>query len=916
MKRRNPNFLYLPFAAFLLVLFPSCGSFKKGVEAYNDHQIEKAEKIFRKKENHRIYDLGAQYYLGMLGIDKEPTVQAWLGIHDTFCSLAFELEVLPDGRKRRLLTKRGVTRGKVVNSKDNLELRILDALCRYGTIADLDTLGADPACWEHKGGLDSVRTIIVNKTIDPDVVVFADKDCLREKGPTGTEGEAWGGKGWPCGLASALGSLQSISYLDATAIVERYSQEVIQANYGRFWEIQEHIWNIFLKDHSFPEMDRFREEHPWDMHARDCWFDGARDTLSLGLLRPLLAFHRNNPHTIFDFDICSQILCLAGLAEDAGQLNAAEKKQVEDVEMMFRLFGQLTLCQEHYDTTELIPKVAYLAEKYPYHQVVFMLAKATANYFYTQAEMGYAWMAMRTLRPLFPDSAACEVELDFQTGKQPWFETYAGLLERAGDRLRLPDPAVEWNTPEYDEYGLVSWGETEEVYFVRKNRETGQAYVMISQLSDTGWTVPLAVPELSVSNDVLPLSVFADGHLMILKAEGKLMEAYRPATKRRWSRPTPMPVAQGFSGKAALSNDGTFLLVENYSSPAGPLKKPKTDLYMVKLGDDGRYSKPEPIGARINMEEENEGRPLLALGGRLLLITSDREGSMGMADMFSVPLNSPNDWESAARPVNLGLQVNTVFDEAGLSFFSEYTGRAYFDSWNTCRGDRDIFSIEVGEDAFPANALRLAGVVLDENRMPIGGGFVEFLPDYSLSAHSQPVSAKGAYSFTIPENTAVVRLFPEVPGYYSERDTLHYLANMPKGQIIRDTFILTSFEYIRKNFKLEQSTFITGTAIFNNPDQTYPELTRFAKIATRMGAELDLIGHTDGVGTEKNNIQLSVDRAQSVKNFLVDKCGFDPDKIRVSGCGSSKPICTNDTEEGRRCNRRVEVVFRMPELKE
>ena len=81
-----------------------------------------------------------------------------------------------------------------------------------------------------------------------------------------------------------------------------------------------------------------------------------------------------------------------------------------------------------------------------------------------------------------------------------------------------------------------------------------------------------------------------------------------------------------------------------------------------------------------------------------------------------------------------------------------------------------------------------------------------------------------------------------------------------------------------------------------------------------MGAELDLTGHTDGTGAESGNRQLSIDRAQSVKLFLVEKCGFDPHKITVAGYGSTRPVCDEDTEEGRRCNRRVEVVFRMPEL--
>ena len=899
--------------ALLILSAPACSSFKKGVKYYEEPNAAKAESIFKKKLGHRIYDPGARYYQGMLSIDKSPTIQAWLGIHKTFCDLAFQIDTL-QGRQLRLLHKNKVTKGRIIKSKDNLEDRILDLLCTSGRIVDLDTLYAHLDCWDKKTALDSMRTIIVNRTIDPDVVVFADKDCRNSEDDSHSSAAEpeWGGAGWPC-MANTFGAAYSISYHDATAIMDRYTEEVIGENYATLWEIRDNIWNIFLKDHSFADMDQFRFEHPRNPVSSDCWFDNARDTLSLGLLRPLLAFHRNNPHTGLDLDVCMQILCLDGLAEDTGQHTPEEEAQLEDIQMMFELLSQLVLCGEYFDTTELIPNVAYLAEKYPYHQMVFGLARGAANFFFTQGRMDYAKQVLTTLQPLFPDSAACAVELDFQTGRQPWFDAYATLLLRAGNQITLPEPATAWNTPDHDEYGLVSWGETDEVFFVRKNRETGDTKVMTSHFQDTAWTLPLPVEELSVAKDVVPLSVFSEGRLMILKSGGRLMESYRPANKRRWSEPTPMPFPQRVSGRAVLSHDGSFLLVEDFSSPASPLERPKRDLYMVKLGEDGRYGKMEPLGEKINLEEDNEGNPLLALGGRVLFFTSDREEGLGEMDQYSIPFDKPNDWSTAGEPVNLGMELNTIFEETGLTFFSEYTGTGYFDRMSTCTGDKDIYTQVIGKEAFPENALRLAGVVLDENRKPVEAGFMEFLPDYSLNAHSQPISEKGAYTFTIPDNTEVVRLFPEVPGYYSECDTTHFLANSLKGQIIVDTFIVTSFEYIRQNFKLEHSTFFTGTSVFDNPDKTYPELTRFARIATRMGAELDLTGHTDGTGEVKNNKQLSIDRAQSVKDFLVTKCGFDPEKIRVFGYGSSKPLCTNDTEEGRRCNRRVEVVFRMPE---
>ena len=214
-------------------------------------------------------------------------------------------------------------------------------------------------------------------------------------------------------------------------------------------------------------------------------------------------------------------------------------------------------------------------------------------------------------------------------------------------------------------------------------------------------------------------------------------------------------------------------------------------------------------------------------------------------------------------------------------------------------------------------ALRFAGVLLDENGLPIPGdegSFVEFLTDYNLQATKTMISKYGAYMHTAPSAAKAVRIFPEVPGYYSERDTTHFPVLLSGDQIIRDTFRLTSFEYIRANFTLQYGTFYNKTAEFDDKDRVYPELVRLAKIARRMGAELVLMGHTDNNGTESENQLLSEQRAAAVCSFLTELCGFEKDKITTQGFGATRPKCSNDTEEGRRCNRRIEIVFRMPEL--
>ncbi|HEY5823421.1 MAG TPA: OmpA family protein [Cyclobacteriaceae bacterium] len=67
-------------------------------------------------------------------------------------------------------------------------------------------------------------------------------------------------------------------------------------------------------------------------------------------------------------------------------------------------------------------------------------------------------------------------------------------------------------------------------------------------------------------------------------------------------------------------------------------------------------------------------------------------------------------------------------------------------------------------------------------------------------------------------------------------------------------------------------------------------------------------GHTDNVGREPHNLTLSKQRADVVAEYLVDN-GVDINRVETSGLGSSKPIAPNTTEEGRKKNRRVELLI-------
>jgi OOP family OmpA-OmpF porin len=66
-------------------------------------------------------------------------------------------------------------------------------------------------------------------------------------------------------------------------------------------------------------------------------------------------------------------------------------------------------------------------------------------------------------------------------------------------------------------------------------------------------------------------------------------------------------------------------------------------------------------------------------------------------------------------------------------------------------------------------------------------------------------------------------------------------------------------------------------------------------------------GHTDSIGSDAYNMKLSQQRAQSVVHYLTKKFDIDPDRLQAVGVGKASPIASNDTDEGRQKNRRVQI---------
>ncbi len=88
--------------------------------------------------------------------------------------------------------------------------------------------------------------------------------------------------------------------------------------------------------------------------------------------------------------------------------------------------------------------------------------------------------------------------------------------------------------------------------------------------------------------------------------------------------------------------------------------------------------------------------------------------------------------------------------------------------------------------------------------------------------------------------------------------------------------------------------------------ESYPTLDKLSQILREKGRKMIIIGYASSEGTAAYNMKLSKDRANSVKTYLVNS-GVSASQIKAIGKGEANPIASNDTEEGRMKNRRVET---------
>lgn len=350
-----------------------------------------------------------------------------------------------------------------------------------------------------------------------------------------------------------------------------------------------------------------------------------------------------------------------------------------------------------------------------------------------------------------------------------------------------------------------------------------------------------------------------------------------------------------------LSNSGKtlFLYFSVSSDPKDHFKK----LYISSLNDDGEYSEPKILPSPINVNEGIQGNfaPFLASDNLTLYFASDRKGGYGSSDIyFSKRLD--DTWLNWSEPVNLGPEINSSDWDAcySISAKGEY---AYLVSYKNSYGESDIFRIKLPEQIKPNPVVLVSGKIVNPaTSQPLDAEIYYYtLPDNIEAGTARTNPATGVYKIVLPYGKQYSFL-AKVNGYYSISNYLD-LTNISTYKEMNVNIEMKPIE-VGETFRLNNIFFDFAKASLRS--ESFQELDRvFNLLNDNTTIEIELSGHTDNVGSDEMNNTLSQSRADAVKDYLVKK-GINGSRIISKGYGKSNPVATNDTEEGRQLNRRVE----------
>lgn len=428
----------------------------------------------------------------------------------------------------------------------------------------------------------------------------------------------------------------------------------------------------------------------------------------------------------------------------------------------------------------------------------------------------------------------------------------------------------------------------------------------VSQLSNKNiWSkaVPMPSNVNTVLNEGAP-TISADGRSLIFVAcsdqsgnneygenrygKGSCDLFYTKKLGSRWTDPINLPGrvnSYSWESQPSLSSDGkTMYFIRRVSKRGEPVN---SDIFMSSIEEDGTWGTPVRLPNYINTPFQEES-VLIHPDGRTLYFASRGHVGMGGSDLFVARMDENGVW---SKPENLGYPINTKFDENSLMVSPEGDIAFFASDREGGYGDLDIYYFLMPEHLRPTKTLYFEGIVFDAvTRDPMPGKFqlIDLKTEKEVIV-SEADKLTGQFMVSLPVNREYA-LNVSYPGYtfFSQ----NFNMTNPQG-----------LEAIHMDVPMVPITSELGVSLKNvffdlnkatlRP-QSFVELNKLVDfLNSNPTIKIEIGGHTDTRGDDKENLALSEGRALSVKNYLISK-GIQANRLSSKGYGETRPIYTDE----------------------
>lgn len=421
----------------------------------------------------------------------------------------------------------------------------------------------------------------------------------------------------------------------------------------------------------------------------------------------------------------------------------------------------------------------------------------------------------------------------------------------------------------------------------------------------------IAEPMPNPFNNALPNSLCAlvkDESQMIVmnqfKPEGGMSPGFSLIKKnenQEWTFPKPIEV-EGFDQEAGevglfVNEEGNWMLI----SMEDETSLGDNDIYISRKIGKNKWSKPINLGATINTKYR-EITPYLSKDLRTIYFASNRPGGIGGTDIYYSVRQSGN-WKDWSTPKKFYYPINTKYDDS-QPMFNGATGYLYFSSRRD--GSSDIYRSRIAEPdilEYAYETVNVKGKIINKlNDQPIGADVIVKLHEEN-KAFSTINSVRGSFDLKIPKGVDI-EVIPQKNGFIGHSKFFSF-------QNDRDYEVMTNInlflEPVRRGNRIGHSPIYFDRSSPRILPNSIPELRRLTKLLTmHQQVMIEIQGHTDNVGNKEDLISLSLQRATAVRDYLTSQ-GIAGNRLAIKGLGSKYPVSSNQSEEERKKNRRVEL---------